>query len=174
MIYLDLEIWKPIKDYPNYEVSNLGRVKTLNYNKTGKEKILKPIQYKNKRRRVNLYKDGKAYKTYIYRLVWESFNGKIEEGMEINHLDENPSNDRLDNLEKCTHKDNMNYGTLQKRKGEKIRKPVKQFTKDGKLVKVWESVTSATKAFNGNHNNIIRSINKGYSAYGYKWEYVCM
>lgn len=37
------EIWKPIEGYPDYEVSSMGRVKSLNYYHTGKEKILKPI-----------------------------------------------------------------------------------------------------------------------------------
>lgn len=174
-----VEEWKPIKGYEEiYEISNWGNIRGLNCNgcKTAPKttKVLTPKKLKNGRRKIGLYKDHKVKYYYVYRLVWEAFNGPIEKGLVINHLDENPSNDRLDNLEKCTQKENMNYGTLQERKASKRRKSVKQLTKDGKLVKVWESVTSAAKAFNGYHYNIIQSINKGYSAYGYKWEYLCI
>lgn len=111
------EIWKPIKNYEGYyEVSNKGRVKSL-IGWNGKqyierEKILKPSvqQVKKdgnyKRLIVNLYKDKKRLTHRVHRLVIKAFLPNPEDKESVNHIDCNPFNNELINLEWCTAKEN--------------------------------------------------------------------
>jgi hypothetical protein len=110
------EIWKDIIGFEGiYEVSNFGRVRRI---KTGR--ILRTSKSGGCRGYVgiNLSKDGKAYGKLVHRLVAESFLPNIEGLPEVNHKDEDKTNNRVENLEWCDHKYNINYGT----KIEKTRK----------------------------------------------------
>ena len=119
------EIWKDIKGYKGkYQVSNLGRVKSLNYRNTGKEKILSPGKYSGEYLQVMLYKDGKLKKHSIHRLVALAFIPNSNNYPIINHKDENPSNNRVDNLEWCTYKYNSNYGTCRQKISEHAKKRI--------------------------------------------------
>ena len=106
-----IEQWKSIKDYENYQVSNLGRVKSLNYRHTGKEKILKADKDKDGYLRVVFCKNGQIKKFLIHRLVATMFIENPENKPFINHIDCNPSNNNVDNLEWCTQKENMQYAS---------------------------------------------------------------
>lgn len=119
------EIWKDIPDFEGlYQVSNLGNVKTLDkYVGTGikhnskvkrKEKLLK--QY-NKRGylQVSLSKNHKRYYFSVHRLVAQAFIPNPDNLLQVNHKDENPMNNCIENLEWCTAKYNCNYGTRNKR-----------------------------------------------------------
>lgn len=117
------EVWKDIKGFEGiYQVSNLGRVKTLNhevdfiqtnqYNKVGiktikhiKEKIQKPRLTKNGYTRVQL----KNRDYYIHRLVVEAFLRPLKEKEEVNHIDGNKQNNLLSNLEIATRVENQNH-----------------------------------------------------------------
>lgn len=163
---LDQEQWKPIKDYENlYEVSNLGRVKSLH---KGTERILNAGKCSGYFF-VNLYKDGKKKTHLVHRLVAQSFLDNPHSLPCINHKDENPLNNRVENLEWCDVKYNNNYGTRIKR----ISKAVLQFTLDGQLVKEWKSTQEAER--NGfDSGNICRCCNnknKFKTHRGYKWVY---
>ena len=85
-----MEIWKDIKGYEGlYQVSNFGNVKSLDYNRTGREEILKLIPCeKGSYVRVGLYKYKKCKLCSVHRLVYETFVGKIPKGMEVNHINE--------------------------------------------------------------------------------------
>ena len=115
------EEWRDIKGYEGkYQVSNLGRVKSLGNNKSKKEKILKHINscgYSN----VNLYKNGKKKPFLVHRLVAMHFIENPNNYSQVNHKDENPTNNRVDNLEWCTHEYNLNYGTRNKRTSESMK-----------------------------------------------------
>ena len=101
------EIWKPIKGYESlYEVSNLGRVKSL---KWGKERILRTDKSNNGYLRVVLCKDGKKKKYLVHRLVCESFLPNSNNLPEVNHKDENKTNNKVDNLEWCDRTYNNRY-----------------------------------------------------------------
>lgn len=109
------EIWKPVAGYEElYAVSNLGRVKSLNYNHTGKEKILKPFKT-NGYLLVGLSKKGKVKRFLVHRLVASAFIPNPKGLPEINHLDENKANNVATNIEWCDRWRNMHYGTLYER-----------------------------------------------------------
>ena len=110
------EIWKPIKDFEGlYEVSNLGRVKSLSRLKHPncgryylKEKILKIWKNPNGYYATCLSKNGNHTKT-IHRLVAETFIPNQNNYPCVNHKDEDKSNNCVDNLEWCTRSENMKH-----------------------------------------------------------------
>lgn len=137
------EIWKDIKGFEgHYQVSNLGRVRSL------KNKVhLMKLQPNNiGYQRVFLCKNGKYSKCFIHRLVADAFIPNPLKYTEVNHLDENILNNYASNLEWCTRKQNMNYGTAMKRKTLKVQKPVLQFDKNGVFLKRFESFKEAAES----------------------------
>lgn len=130
------EIWVPILGYEElYWVSNFGRIKTLGNGKTHKtERILRPEKLKNGYLRVCLYRDGKAKPFSIHRLVWAAFNGPIPNGMQINHLNEDKTDNRLENLSLVSAKANCNWGTRNRRMVKSLSKMVEQYTLDGEHI----------------------------------------
>lgn len=108
-----------VYDYSGlYEVSNLGRVRSLNYNHTGQIKVLKPGKNKKGYYSVVLSKDGSHKQFSVHRIVAEVFIPNPNNLPVVNHKDENPSNNSVDNLEWCTVKYNINYGTGIQRRSE--------------------------------------------------------
>ena len=122
----DLEQWKDIKGYEGlYQVSNLGNVKALK-KRAGKsirnEKLLKTYIDKYGYVYTILCKNNKTHLATIHRLIAEAFIPNPNNLPQINHKDENKQNNNIDNLEWCTCKYNINYGTRTKRAFEKRRK----------------------------------------------------
>lgn len=119
---LDGEVWKVITDFPDYKVSNLGRVKSLKFKK---EKILK--QQKNKKcyLLVRLCKNGKKQSRYTHHLVFENFNNyKLKNNYDIHHINENKQDNMISNLELMSHSIhsiNHNTGTC---KSEETKKKI--------------------------------------------------
>lgn len=153
IVNLEGEIWKPVLGWEGfYEVSNMGRVKSLNYNHTKREQLMKP-QLTNRYLQINFSANGRKQYPCMQRVVYEAFNGKLPEWdatmkcdkrMEINHKDENKLNNRLDNLELITGLENINYGSRNRQISEKNingkkSKKVYQYTQDGILIKIWPS-----------------------------------
>ena len=127
-----MENWKDIKGYEGfYQVSNLGNVKSLArdiYYQNGivhrtKEKILVPGLNNKGYQYVNLYKKGKVKSMLIHRLVAMAFLPNPENKPMVNHKDENPLNNCVDNLEWCTASFNINYGTRNIRMVQNRRYP---------------------------------------------------
>lgn len=167
-----MEIWKDISGYEGkYQISNLGRVKRLGNNKTKKEKIKIPAKNKDGYLRVNLYKEGK-YKTFtVHRLVAEAFIQNPNNYPCVNHKDENPSNNNVDNLEWCDYKYNSNYGTCQQRRVEKQSKSVLQFTKDNEFIMEWLSTMECAR--NGFNQGSVAACCRGErkTHKGFIWRY---
>ncbi len=106
---LGIEVWKDIPEYEGlYQVSNLGKVRSLNYNKTGKSKVLKTPMNSHGRNICTLYFNGKKTSFYTYVLVAYSFlNHKPKTSkLVIDHIDNNPKNDKLYNLQIITVREN--------------------------------------------------------------------
>lgn len=117
------EIWKEIKDFPIYEISNTGNLRMKdhyvkmfrNQSRMIKQHIIN-INISNAGYAiVQLRYNGKSRNTTIHRLVAETFIPNPYNLKEVNHKDENKLNNAVDNLEWCTRKYNMNYGTLSER-----------------------------------------------------------
>lgn len=114
-----------VRDYVGlYEVSNWGRVRSLNYNHTGKVKVLKQCKNKDGYLLVDLCKDGKRKNCRVHRLVWETFVGKIPEGYELDHRDGDKTNNRLENLKCVTHEENVHNSVTFSRQLEAMKKLV--------------------------------------------------
>lgn len=107
-----------------------------------------------------------------HRFVWEAFFGEIPEGMQINHRDENKSNNNIKNLEMCDCAYNINYGTHNKRMAKTKSKQVNQYNMDGTLVATYPSANEAARQ-NGFHQGSISNCCNGKqkSAYGFVWRY---
>jgi hypothetical protein len=112
-----MEIWKKIKGYEDrYLISNYGNVMSLNYLNRGYEKILKPLPSGIGYFRVGLFKDKKCKEHYIHRLVALHFISEIKEGYSVNHIDSDKSNNKIQNLEIVTNRENTCHKFINKNK----------------------------------------------------------
>lgn len=160
-----MEIWKDVPGFPRYQVSNTGRI--INISRGGKE--IKPTCYSNGYMIVNL----SGHRFGVHRLVAMVFIPNPEGLPQINHKNEIKTDNRVENLEWCTAKYNCNYGKRNIKMGIANSKPVKQLSKDGKLINVYYGIHEAGRRTNINYRHI-HSVIKGErkTAGGYKWIYV--
>ncbi len=167
------EIWKDIQGYKGmYQVSNTGKVKSMNYRRSGLPGIIVPGDNGSGYQFVNIRDAGKRYRYhYVHRLVWEAFVGPIPEGMQINHKDENKLNNSIDNLEIVTPKQNANYGTRNIRMVLPQMKPIAKIDiVTGEILKEYPSVNSAMKEYGQSVAHAV--IGRYKQAYGFKWKYL--
>lgn len=114
------EIWKPVVGYEGlYEVSNLGRVRSLNYNGTGTKGTLSEATNKCGYKYLVLCNNGKRKHHLVHRLVAGAFLINPNNLPQVNHKDEHKDNNCIDNLEWCDNKYNNNYGTKNQWKRKK-------------------------------------------------------
>lgn len=180
------EEWKDIPGFEGlYQASNLGRVKSLKRFRKGKNDCLVSVKEKIKKSVIDRYgyyqvvlcKNSikKAY--LVHRLVFKAFNGSIPEGLQVNHINEIKTDNRLENLNLMTAKENCNWGSrnersTKKRINGKCSKPVLQFDLNDNLVKEYPSIMQVERE-TGFANQYISACCKGRykQAYGYIWEY---
>lgn len=127
---MEEEIWKDINGYEGYyQISNYGNVRSLdryiNYT-DGRIKFFKGKRMKSHSSSfgylcVKLSKDGTAYHTFLHRLIAEAFIPNPENLPVINHKDENPTNNSIDNLEWCTYEYNNSYNNLIERRSKNFK-----------------------------------------------------
>ena len=104
-----MEVWKDVKDYEGlYVISNLGRIRSTSGQYTGR--ILSPTDNGKGYKIVGLSKNGNRQNHYVHRLIAIAFIDNPNNFKEINHIDENQSNNCPSNLEWCNRKYNCNYG----------------------------------------------------------------
>lgn len=181
------EIWKTIKGYEGiYEVSNLGRVRSLDrtyklingYPQTIKGRIMSQFNTKDgyKGIRLRTRTDRKSFK--VHRLVAQVFIPNPENYPFVNHKDEDKHNNHVDNLEWCTPKYNLNYGTVIERLSAKhhnhpkLSKPVEQLTIEGVIIKTYPSIKEAARQLGLHAQNIGQCCRGKYRHVGgYRWKY---
>lgn len=179
-------IWKEINNFPDYQVSDTGEVRSTKYwgqfKRKNSEGLLQQRTYKSGYKYVNLYKDGHMYSVKIHRLVAHAFLPNPNGYSIINHKDENRSNNSVNNLEWCSHKYNLNYGNRNSKLSEKLHNnplistPVIQYSIMKELIREFPSLSEAVRHLNCPNRgsaikNILRSCNSDdATAYGYKWK----
>ena len=165
-----MEIWKDIKGYEgSYQVSNLGRVKSLKYQKN---RILKTILHNNNYYFVTLCNKDNCKNYSVHRLVAQAFIPNPNNYPVVNHKDEDKSNNKADNLEWCTIEYNNNYGNHNKRVAVSNHIPILQFSKEDYLIKRWNSITEAAKELGINITNINNCLrHRSKTSAGYIWGY---
>ena len=163
------EIWCPINGYEGlYDVSDKGRVRSLKF---GKERILKPLRNTCGYLQVCLCKNGEIKQCLVHRIVAQTFNPNPDNLTEVNHKDENKTNNSVQNLEWCDRKYNINYGIRNQIISMKLSKPVLQFTKGGKFVKEWKSTIDVERNLGYSHTNIASCCTgKLKYAYNFIWK----
>lgn len=186
---MKLEVWKPIENYPNYQISNFGNVKSKErYTKQRnglnlrKEKILKQQIDKKGYKYVRLYNsDGwKYFKVHI--LVARTFIKNTNNEPTVDHIDKDKNNNSVENLRwasfilQANNKDKTNIIENMKEIGKKKypnrAKKIKQFNKDNEYIKTFNSSREASNLLNISETSISNCVN-GYSkiAGGFIWKH---
>ena len=163
--------------YPDYLIYNDGKIYSKKTNK-----FLTPFKKSTGYYAVNLYNfNGEPKMFFVHRLVAEAFLENPNNYNNINHKDEDKSNNSLSNLEWCDHSYNENYGTKKQREMQtktetkKIngRKKNGQFDLNNNFIREWDSLTEASKQLNisiGNISSVIH--NKRNQAGGFIWKVI--
>jgi len=107
------EIWKTIPNFSRYEASNFGRLRSLNYKRTGKVRILKPAMSKDGYMKTMLLDDSGRYKSWtVHLFVILAFIGEKPKGLEVNHRNGVKTDNRIENLEYVTRSENVLHSFL--------------------------------------------------------------
>ena len=195
----DMVRWMDMADFQNEEwkdavgfedalqISNIGRVKRKAFNHTifngvnsfRKAHIVKPRLREDGYYHITFHYKGKVHSMLVHRLVAMAFIPNPHNLPQVNHKDENPSNNCVDNLEWCDQKYNSNYGTNGQRISAKLTnglrsKVVEQYDRKGNFIKEFPSVAEVSRLLGFPTSSIARCCNgsKKYSIVGgYQWKY---
>lgn len=191
-----MEKWKEIPGYDGkYEVSTYGNVRCVNYRRSGKSQLMKLQLSKHNYFMITLRQEGKNVNRAVHRLVALTWIPNPNNLPEIDHINSDPSDNRIENLRWCTKQENhQNPATIAKRKLIKpkskpysknpiteqrrrqislaLSKPVVQMNLLRKVIREFESITQAGKETNAHPSAINKCCRgKAKSAGGYKWRY---
>ena len=174
--------------YEGYKVSNWGKILSLNYNRTGKPELMNPAEDTSGYLQVGLRKNGETNLCLVHRLVAQTFIPNPENLPEVNHKDEDKTNNFVflnedgsvdkekSNLEWKNHRDNCNHGTRNERIGKtstngKQSKKVLQLSLSGELIREWPSIHECGR--NGFDFRNVSACCRGErkTAYGFRWMY---
>lgn len=190
-------MWKKIEDFENYEVSANGEVRSLNYARSGESGLLKPQMSSNGYLVVGLSKNNKHCTKTVHRMVAQAFIPNPCRLRDVDHINGDRTDNRVENLRWCSHKDNTNYNICRHRmseahtgkilsdqhrsnisKGNKgkpkpyCEKKINQYSLDGEFIKTWKSTMEIERELGFRHNNISNACKgKLKTAYNYKWKY---
>lgn len=181
------EIWKDVKGYEGmYQVSNLGRVKSLERQIVGikskyiGERILKQSPDGKGYMMAWLYFKNKRTTVKVHRLVAEAFIPNPENKPQIDHINTVKTDNNVANLRWCTEKENSCNPITAKRNGEahyrdkgKCNSKVLQMSMDGEPIKEWICMSDVKRELGIQHSHIVGCC-KGSrkSAGGFKWKYI--
>lgn len=136
------EEWVRISGFNNYEINKKGQIR--NY----KTKILKKCSATSTGYVVVILKqNGKNYSRAVHILVANQFIPNPQNKPIVNHIDENKSNNCVENLEWVTHKENCQHGTRNKKIGERRSKPINEYDVNGKYIRTWVSCAAFAKHY---------------------------
>lgn len=158
------EEWVTVKGFENYKISNYGRV----YSEYTK-KILIPTLDKNGYRIQTLFRNNKEHKLRSNRLVAIHFVDGYKDGLVVNHIDEDKTNDYFENLEWCTVKENRTHGSMRYHKMKKIS----MFDLDGVYIRSFCSLKEAGEFFGKGISNLSSHLNgrqKSWCGHVFKYE----
>ena len=174
-----MEEWRTVvhdsEVFSKYEVSTEGRVRSLNYYGHGKTQILELTEDKNGYYQISLYSNDNIRKTRkVHRLVAFTFPDKIPndnptEKTQVNHINENKHDNRVENLEWVTPKQNMQHGTRTERQAKSKSKKV-LCVETGVI---YESIVECARQTGLPKSSIWRCCNnKNKTCGGFHWEFV--
>lgn len=185
---MSVEIWKPVVGFEGfYEVSNLGRVKSLDRmvchdssacitsRRKMKGRILKNGKDGHGYFHVNLCKDGNKTNPAVHRLVAQAFIPKIEGKEYVNHIDSDFTNNNVNNLEWCTQRENLIHGRKYGNIKQYNEKKVMMFSKDMEFIREFKSICEASRITGICETGIRGCCNnkpKYHTAGGYIWQFV--
>lgn len=177
-----MEVWKDVPGYEGlYQVSNLGRVKSLERwrkNGSGKQKIPERIMSQNAINRgylmVQLSKNGVYKNVLVHRIVAEAFVQNLNGLDTVNHINGNKTDNRSTNLEWVTRGDNLRHAFGTGLNGADHRKLIRvaQYDKDMNLIKIYPSMNEAARQTGVNEGNINRGVYNGWKFGGFIWKLV--
>lgn len=183
------EVWKDIYFIENgvvwdyrgiYQVSNLGRVKSLarNHNNCRKDRILKPTKIWCGYLQVHLSKNGEKKCFLVHRIVGFMFLNNQKRKPQINHINGRKDDNRVENLEFCTNGENQIHAFkngLQARiigKNNPNSKKITQYDLQGNLIKIWDCMMDIERELKIDHSFISQCCKgKNKTAKGYIWRY---
>lgn len=179
-----VEVWKDIPGYEGlYQVSDLGRIKSLERFVNGKsgvrkvsEKIVSVAVKNNGYLQVKLHRKGERKFFGVHRLVAMVFVENFNNLPQVNHIDGNKKNNRADNLEWCTPSENQKHAVInglhgaRKQINKKNSKPVFQYDGDMNLIRRYPSISEAERQTGIPEGNISQSIRFGWKSGGYIWK----
>lgn len=161
------EEWRPAPGHEGkYEVSNLGRVRSIDHyvsredaNALHHGKMLKQYTDKLGYKHVSMWNEEKMKRVAVHQLVAHAFVDGWFEGAVPNHLDENPSNNRADNLAWVTQRENNNWGTRIERVQQRFiesghARAIVQYDLKGNFIAEYPSVQEASRQTRLNRNSI--------------------
>lgn len=161
------EVWKKIDGFENYEVSTLGRVRNKN---TGN--ILKAADRGKGYMFVVLCVNGKRSNRSVHRLVADTFIPNPDNKPQVNHKDETRDNNRVENLEWVTIKENNNYGNHNQKISDTQNKPIIVIYQDD-TYEEYPSATIAAKELGLWQQNIVKVLKgRRKRAGGLRFEYI--
>ena len=165
------EIWKDIAGYKNYKISSFGRVKSLNFNGSKKQKILVPYCV-NEYLRIRLFENKKQKSFGVHRLVAMAFIPNPDSKPEVNHIDGDKKNNKVNNLEWVTSSENVQHAVYVLGKKPNGGRP-KRKVKNLETGEVFNSIREASVLTGCNRTSIISCCKGRYaSASKIHWTYL--
>lgn len=163
-----IEEWKAIKDFPNYEISTKGNIRNIIRQSKLLRKQINNVGYEY----VILSNKTTKHKTLtVHRLVARTFLDNYNNNLEVNHINGNKTDNRIENLEMISHKENVKkryeIGIV-----DNNYKKVNQYDLNGNYINSWDKIIDIERKLGFYHQHISSCCkHKLKTAYGYIWRY---